>query len=1252
LTVLPSKKVPAWSGVGPHGKYVTTTGNPVEVFPSVPAGEAISKRYLTDAHVTLVGIWPKQGWQNNECPRFNSRSPALLDNIQAQFPNGGIGGCALFLDFDLPGKSDWSDDLRIKAEMLFASAGRRNPLLQTPTCFYMTAHGCRLVYVLTEPVPVEGPRGLPDLLAGLICQAHMVGPMADLACSDWTRLFRLPRVMRNGAPTDQEPFWAMSWGRVDVRGRELASPKEIVAYAPTAFRGASEITLSELEQSAAGPDVIAKWHQWTSSRELSTVHGWDSIEDMPSPEDAQALLVTSDGLTSLGKQVIAHLDRSLKRATTPAITLEAHIRQGKPVFTNVADRTGFHDAMGTLVRSAYTVLTSLVTNGSIGPPTIFGLLWGCVAATNATIDGQRQRAERDLAGELWRWIGGVYQRHKSGVASPPDGIIRGNGLVRLPYTPPASCPPPPVAPSPQPAKDELRAQVRSAIVASMDGQPAIRLLEAAAGIGKTTILCEEIKKRPNRSVVIAAPTQQDRDAIAERAQIVAQISLDEASCKRLADGDDTPRRHQQSGHVLDAVCNLCQHRQACLRAPGGYLGGKEAMTGAINKPENPLRIAVTIPWLVGNAWRLMPDDRKNRWDNQGKNAVYEYFRNHVPMLLIEEDITSQVWSETRVTAGDLVGLRNEMYILLDKHHRHLAGKDAILRAELSHLERQLASWGRGRRRRRGMPLPPHQALVHERKDTIERELAPLRRLEDDLRLLDAVIGQLARELCPGPLPPGMNRADLHSLDGGVAQSLDAGSLQRFATGSWTHLKAGIRIFDRTVPEEIITAQTHPAEMSQDGEQLPPGSWRRRIWAQLVSAIRKSTNDPTVWREWRRGEDSPADVVVTSASVSLARLVAQSNTLFSDATLDEQLHKALWPALAKPMACPSPILTTVAAPHARRIRWAIDVTYTGINSAESIAHAVQAIYRAHGRVVGALLLKKHLEEVVRVLLEDHGLRVHCLTDTDMDGDTARTVDADILIGTWGKHHRAFDGFRDCSALVLGGSYRLSTTTFLRRASCMRAYGISLPSQVPTLLAYSGRDTRGNAYARYNRSLYIDNAPDANFLYQVERRAALRQGTERLRSTYRALEGRPPAEIYLIGPEPIHDAEFEADLISIRDLLAGRVPAADVAARQAWDSGLRSAERLVDEMRRRGVVGASDALRDLAQRVCLAGAPSVKDALHAAADAAVVEGCTTVVAVVAALRRGGHHGGNAHLQEIAKMSLRRRTNGGESAISSSA
>lgn len=107
------------------------------------------------------------------------------------------------------------DDLYILLDDLYqADTG-----LPQPSFFYTTKGGARLVWKLKESVPVDEAepyiRGLIAFLTTYFPKGCGFG--LDTQCFDWTRVFRLPQVTRDGARTWEHPLFTYLEGPEDER---------------------------------------------------------------------------------------------------------------------------------------------------------------------------------------------------------------------------------------------------------------------------------------------------------------------------------------------------------------------------------------------------------------------------------------------------------------------------------------------------------------------------------------------------------------------------------------------------------------------------------------------------------------------------------------------------------------------------------------------------------------------------------------------------------------------------------------------------------------------------------------------------------------------------------------------------------------------------------------------------------------------------------------------------------------------------
>lgn len=176
-----------------------TLTTPAPFVERVSLSEALSREWPTYAHFTQYDV---VGAGFEQWPRLKKTGP-VLGQIRAM--GGDVLMRVVGLDFDNPGHADWlpgqiDDTLR----MLESSP---LPLAHQWCAFYTTKRGFRLVYELSEAMPVD--RAEPHH-RGMVAAFRAAGfDGVDLNCSDWTRLFGLPRVMRDGRMSSQQPYFQM-----------------------------------------------------------------------------------------------------------------------------------------------------------------------------------------------------------------------------------------------------------------------------------------------------------------------------------------------------------------------------------------------------------------------------------------------------------------------------------------------------------------------------------------------------------------------------------------------------------------------------------------------------------------------------------------------------------------------------------------------------------------------------------------------------------------------------------------------------------------------------------------------------------------------------------------------------------------------------------------------------------------------------------------------------------------------------------
>lgn len=152
--------------------------------------DALERRYHSDAHLAMYVV-SHDGVPLARQPRVNKSS---LDWLHAH--GHSVATDVLVVDVDNPHHEHWTDDLKSRFLALWA-----DPPASLLTCgVYLTRAGYHLVQPLDEPVVVsEVERHIASWFAELESQ----GVPVDWRAHDWTRLYRLPNVLR-----DRKPFYS------------------------------------------------------------------------------------------------------------------------------------------------------------------------------------------------------------------------------------------------------------------------------------------------------------------------------------------------------------------------------------------------------------------------------------------------------------------------------------------------------------------------------------------------------------------------------------------------------------------------------------------------------------------------------------------------------------------------------------------------------------------------------------------------------------------------------------------------------------------------------------------------------------------------------------------------------------------------------------------------------------------------------------------------------------------------------------
>ena len=174
LLVMPNKYTKGFDGSGP----VETTFTPI------PLRLALRSQWPTDAHAAAYSALLVDGERQQPIPRVNRG--ALKPGVDLEFN-------ALLVDVDPPGHKlpydTWRQDQLAKIPKDLART----------VGWYFTTNGLRLVWELDPPALTHAYRRLVSHVHKRLAEA---GVAVDTAAKEPQRLFRLPRVVRDGAPVN------------------------------------------------------------------------------------------------------------------------------------------------------------------------------------------------------------------------------------------------------------------------------------------------------------------------------------------------------------------------------------------------------------------------------------------------------------------------------------------------------------------------------------------------------------------------------------------------------------------------------------------------------------------------------------------------------------------------------------------------------------------------------------------------------------------------------------------------------------------------------------------------------------------------------------------------------------------------------------------------------------------------------------------------------------------------------------------
>ncbi len=332
----------------------------VNLLEGMDLDEALERQWETDAHFVAYSA-------TDGAERMYARINKGAFLPQLEQAGGQVEVSLLVFDHDLPralegSKQEWSpESLETFLEVLTEALGDTD---LEPTAWYSTLHGSRFIYALTETVH---PDVAEALMLGIMAEFATRGIELDAACKDWTRMFRLPSVEREGHGRYESML---------IQGGPLLDPG-------TAPRG--EVVRSEL---------TAEVDQY--------------IGEQPTPSDVAGLLETE---TDTGRRVKTEL---VKRAR---IMLQGRESEGI-VFEHKPMVRGDSSWNNQVLRVISSVVGMMSEEACTTPEGIYALLHSAIEQLQ---DAEMRGAnETDWYGTCWDLICRMWAREDAKLAARRD----------------------------------------------------------------------------------------------------------------------------------------------------------------------------------------------------------------------------------------------------------------------------------------------------------------------------------------------------------------------------------------------------------------------------------------------------------------------------------------------------------------------------------------------------------------------------------------------------------------------------------------------------------------------------------------------------------------------------------------------------------------------------------------------------------------------------------------------------------------
>lgn len=207
--------------------------------------ETFFEEYDTDAHFVCYSAY-EEGKLVPSWPRVNKDFLPL-----AREAGTAIKSTLIVLEYDNPEHKKWIELYpepsagHQQLNRLLESISNK-PFLKDWTLCYTTRSGLRLVYALDEPIEPEEAEAATQYMVQCSKDTLLV---MDEAASDWTRLFRLPQVMRDG-----EKQSVQSWFKMEMETDRVLNHAELIKQIPERIKKET-LSIITAEYDKPRPDI-------------------------------------------------------------------------------------------------------------------------------------------------------------------------------------------------------------------------------------------------------------------------------------------------------------------------------------------------------------------------------------------------------------------------------------------------------------------------------------------------------------------------------------------------------------------------------------------------------------------------------------------------------------------------------------------------------------------------------------------------------------------------------------------------------------------------------------------------------------------------------------------------------------------------------------------------------------------------------------------------------------------------------------